>query len=112
MTKLMAAAAVFLTLGTGAAWAQAAPGSTAGVAIDQREANQQKRIEQGIASGQLTGKEAANLERREASIARQEARMRARDGGELTARDRKVLNRRLDNTSAAIHRDKHNNRTQ
>lgn len=110
MRKLLAAC-VFLVLGAGGAMAQVAPGSTPGTAIDQREVNQQKRIEQGIQSGQLTGKEAANLEKREASISRQEARMRARDGGELTTHDRKVLNRRLNNTSAAIYRDKHNGRT-
>jgi hypothetical protein len=42
------------------------------------------------------------------SIKRQEERMRARDGGQLTKQDRAVLNRRLDNTSRAIYRNKHN----
>jgi hypothetical protein len=42
------------------------------------------------------------------SIQRQEDRMRARDGRELTAKDRAVLDRRLDNTSGAIYNKKHN----
>jgi hypothetical protein len=86
------------------------PGSTTGAGIDAREANQQRRIQQGINSGSLTQGEAARLERRELSIARQEQRMRAHDGGELTARDRQILNNRLDRTSGAIYREKHNGR--
>ena len=42
------------------------------------------------------------------SIQRQEERMRARDGGQLTKQDRAVLNRRVDNTSYAIYNKKHN----
>jgi hypothetical protein len=34
--------------------------------------------------------------------------MRARDGGQLTPHDRQVLNTRLNRTSNAIYRDKHN----
>jgi hypothetical protein len=86
------------------------PGSTTGAGIDQREANQQQRIQQGINSGSLTQGEARRLEHREQSIANQEQRMRARDGGQLTARDRAVLNNRLNRTSSAIYRDKHNGR--
>ena len=89
-----------------AAFAQA-PGSTTGAAIDAREANQQRRIEQGIQSGSLTKGQAAGLERRELSIQRQEDRMRARDNGQLTMRDRQVLNNRLNRTSGAIYRAKH-----
>jgi hypothetical protein len=86
------------------------PGSTTGARIDAREANQQGRIEQGIKSGELTRGEANRLEHREQSIAAQEQRMRARDGGQLTAHDRTVLNNRLNRTSNAIYREKHNAR--
>jgi hypothetical protein len=105
--KPLSIVSVFVFLGCGSAWAQA-PGSTTGAGIDAREANQQQRIEQGIKSGTLTPRETQKLERREMSIQRQEDRMRARDGGELTAKDRAVLNRRLDNTSGAIYNKKHN----
>jgi hypothetical protein len=103
-------AAVFITgaLCTGS-YAQA-PGSTTGAGIDQREANQQRRIEQGVNSGALTRGETNRLEHREQSIANQEQRMRARDGGQLTTHDRQVLNNRLNRTSNAIYRDKHNGR--
>jgi hypothetical protein len=94
-------------IGASAAWAQA-PGSSTGAGIDAREANQQRRIEEGVKSGTLTPGETRRLERREMSIQKQEERMRARDGGELTQHDRAVLNRRLDNTSGAIYRKKHN----
>jgi len=97
----------FVLIACGSAFAQA-PGSTTGAGIDAREANQQQRIEQGVKSGSLTPRETQKLERREMSIQRQEDRMRARDGGELTAKDRAVLNRRLDNTSGAIYNKKHN----
>ena len=85
-------------------------GSTPGVGVDQRAANQQQRIQQGINSGSLTAGEAQRLERQQASIGAQEQRMRARDGGELTARDRAVLNARENRASNAIYRDKHNGR--
>ena len=106
--RMLAVAAIGLSI-SASAFAQT-PGSTTGAAIDAREAEQQRRIQQGINSGALTPGEAARLERRESSIERQEQRMRARDGGELTRRDREVLNERLDRTSRAIYHDKHNAR--
>jgi hypothetical protein len=106
-TTRLAMLAAIVCIGCGPAFAQA-PGSTTGAGVDAREANQQQRIEQGIKSGTLTPKETQKLERREMSIERQEQRMRARDGGELTAKDRAVLDRRLDNTSRAIYNKKHN----
>ncbi len=75
--------------------------------INAREENQQDRIAAGVDSGALTAAETARLEGREASIDRQEARMRARDAGHLTAYDRRVLEHRLNGTSRAIHRQKH-----
>jgi len=106
MRKSIIAVLVTAVIG-GSAWAQA-PGSSTGAGIDEREANQQRRIEQGIKSGTLTPGETKRLEGREMSIQRQEERMRARDGGQLTKQDRAVLNRRLDNTSRAIYKKKHN----
>lgn len=107
MKSILLASIVATFVGFGSAWAQA-PGSSAGAGIDAREANQQQRIQQGINSGALTPGETRRLERRESSIQRQEERMRARDGGELTKQDRAVLNQRLNNTSKAIYRNKHN----
>jgi hypothetical protein len=78
--------------------------------INQRRAFQQHRIAKGVRSGQLTARETGRLERREASIGRQERHMRAADRGHLTRVDRVRLNRRLNRTSRGIYRDKHNAR--
>jgi len=109
MRYLVLLTTVFVGAAQLPAYAQSS-GSTTGAGIDQRESNQQARIQQGINSGALTPGEAGRLEHREQSIANQEQRMRARDGGELTAKDRAVLNNRLNRTSNAIYRDKHNNK--
>lgn len=79
--------------------------------VDQREANQQARIAQGVKSGQLTPGETAHLERREAHISNEIARDRAANGGHLTASERAQVNRQQDRTSNAIYRDKHNGKT-
>jgi hypothetical protein len=84
----------------------AAPAMAQGV--NARQDRQHHRIEQGVRSGALTRHEARRLHRRERSIARQERRMRWRNGGYLTPRQRHVLNKRLNRTSRAIYRTKHN----
>jgi hypothetical protein len=71
-----------------------------------RAVNQQQRIYAGVQNGSLTGKEYSNLQRREQSIAAQRYRD-VHDGGGLTAYERQRLNNRLDNTSQAIYREKH-----
>ena len=76
--------------------------------INARKENQQDRIAQGVKSGQLTAGETRHLEAREVHINRQERRMRAADGGHLTAADRAKINREQNRTSRAIYRDKHN----
>jgi hypothetical protein len=74
-------------------------------AIDQREANQQQRIQQGISSGQLSPKEATRLERQEGRIAAQEDRMKA--DGKLSKAERARLNREQNRESKRIYRQKH-----
>jgi hypothetical protein len=75
--------------------------------INQRREHQQQRIGQGIRSGRLNARQGARLERREASIGRQERHMRFADRGHLTRVDRVRLNHRLNRTSRAIYRAKH-----
>ncbi len=105
-------AAVAVTLG-GAAFAQApAAAPTDPLAtprIDQRQANQQKRIDQGVASGQLTPKETARLEKREAKIAADEAQAKA--DGKVTKTERRHLRREENRASKAIHKQKHDRQT-
>lgn len=93
--------------------AQAAPvaSATAPVkrpTIRQRQANQQRRIGQGIKSGQLTAREGARLERKEARVNREVARDRAANGGKLTPGERRSINRQQNRLSRQIYRQKHN----
>jgi hypothetical protein len=85
-----------------------APAPRHAAAINQRRGEQQRRIGQGVRSGQLTAGETRRLERREVSIGREERHMRASHQGRLNRADRVALNRRLNRTSRAIYRDKHN----
>ena len=78
--------------------------------VDQREANQQARINQGVRSGELTPGETARLQNREGRINNEIARDRAANGGHLTPGERARVNRQQDRASAAIARDKHNGR--
>lgn len=83
-----------------------------GKTIQQRKENQQDRIAQGVKSGQLTAKETANLEHKEARINREEHRDRAANGGKLTPQEKRQINRQQNRVSRDIHRDKHNDRVQ
>lgn len=80
--------------------------------VNQRLENQQDRINQGIKSGELTRKEAGNLEAKDARIKNNERFDRKQDNGKLTPADRKSLNKQLNKASRNIYKDKHNNRTQ
>jgi hypothetical protein len=101
------------TFGLPGAYAQssgagAAPMSPAPQTIQQRKENQQDRIANGVQSSQLTAGETKKLEGREAGLNREERRMRAADGGKLTAADRARLNRQQNRLSEQIYDDKHN----
>ena len=76
--------------------------------INQRKENQQDRIANGVASGQLTAGETANLERKESNLNKEENLMRSEDNGKLTGADRKVLNQQQNQLSNQIYQDKHN----
>jgi hypothetical protein len=75
--------------------------------VNGREANQQQRIANGIQSGKLSPQEASNLEKREASVQRQEQHDMAEHGGHLTKGEQNRLNQRQNNISKSIHKDKH-----
>jgi hypothetical protein len=96
-------AALALTAG-GVVFAQTPTPSTPN--LDKREARQQKRIDQGVSSGQLNAKETNRLDKREAKLAADEAAAKA--DGKVTYAERKKLQREADRDSAAIYRQKHN----
>ncbi len=86
-----------------AAHAQEQPAAVA----TQRDANQQERIEQGLQSGQLSSKEAGQLERDEQHLDRTEARD-LKSGGALTPQEKAQITRQQNQVSHDIYQDKHN----
>ena len=111
MTALVLAA-------SGAAFAQTTPApapavpavqttrnTTATPGLDQRQANQEKRIEQGVASGQLNKKETIRLEKREGKL--QADKLLAKADGKVTPQERKKLQREANRDSKAIYKQKH-----
>lgn len=98
-------AALAASLISGAALAQGAP-QNATQADTQRDINQQQRIEQGLQSGQLSTKEAGQLERQQQHI----DNMQARDlkNGAITPAEQARLNAAQNHASQSIYGDKHN----
>lgn len=80
-------------------------GSTDDPVVRKREQNQEKRIERGVKSGQLTPREAARLEREQAKIKRDEQQMKS--DGKLTVQERKKLKREQNRASKHIYNQKH-----
>ncbi len=74
----------------------------------QRNINQQRRIEQGVQSGQLTNRETARLERGQARVNRAEARAGA--DGHVSGREQARIQHRENVQSRHIYREKHNGR--
>ena len=79
--------------------------------INQRSANQQARINKGVADGQITPGGAAKADANQARINNQDSRMRSRDNGHLTANDRHKLAREQNRTSRGIYDRNHNSTT-
>jgi hypothetical protein len=79
--------------------------------IHDRKENQQNRIAQGISSGQLTARETARLESREARLNREVSRMRTNGGGTLTPAQHARVENQQDRLSRDIYRQKHDGQT-
>jgi hypothetical protein len=75
--------------------------------VDRRADRQQARIADGVASGELTPRETARMERKEARIDREVEAMRAANGGTLTPAERRSINRQQNRVSRQIYRNKH-----
>lgn len=82
--------------------------SFAGKRADRRQHNQQKRIQQGNQSGQLTQGEANALQKGQAHVDRVEDRAMA--DGKMTLREKRRLEKAQDHQSKKIYRLKHNGR--
>lgn len=78
--------------------------------VDQRQANQQERIGQGLQSGSLTAGEAQHLEKNEAKIQQQKNADMAAHGGHLTKSEQNQINHEQNAQSRQIYKDKHNSK--
>ncbi len=89
-----------LLLMTGISYAQAET-----PVIDQRQANQEQRIDNGIESGQLNEREANRLNKQQDHIDKMENR--AKSDGVMTKRERARIGAAQDRASRHIAREKH-----
>lgn len=79
--------------------------TTSTTRIDQRQANQERRIDAGVKSGQLTDKEAARLEKGQARIRKMEDKAAA--DGKVTKKERAKIEAAQDRQSRRIAKQKH-----
>jgi hypothetical protein len=73
--------------------------------VKERQERQQKRIAEGVKTGELTAKETKHLEAREVKI--QHDKKEAKEDGVVTRKERTQLRREQNRTSRAIYRQKH-----
>jgi hypothetical protein len=92
-----------MTVGAGLALA-------GGANVKARQVHQQRRIGQGVQSGELTRRETRHLERNAAAIHRSIVHDRI-DGGAFTPRERAKAQHRLNHQSRAIYRQKHDGKS-
>jgi hypothetical protein len=77
--------------------------------LDQRQVNQQNRIEKGVQSNQLTAQETLTLEKRAAKL--EADKQAAKADGNVTRAERNHLQHEANRNSRKIHHKKHNART-
>ena len=97
--KKLIFASLFMLFLAAAGYAQSTP------AVDQRQQNQRGRINQGVASGEVTSVEAAKLRSEQRRVKRAERRAKA--DGKVTKRERANLQRKQNQASRDIRRQKH-----
>jgi Ni/Co efflux regulator RcnB len=101
MKRILLSLAALAAVSAAPLAAQAAPWQS----INQRQANLEQRIDQGVRSGELTRAEAARLRGEFRSIARLEASYRRSHG--LSMRERADLDARFDRLSRQVMAEKH-----
>lgn len=92
----------------GGAFAQDS-GAAATPRVDKRQARQEQRIDQGVASGELNKRETKKLEAEQNRIDRVEDR--AKSDGVVTKGERAHLTRMQNKASRDIHHQKHDRQT-
>lgn len=104
-TVALATTLAFASLG---AFAQSAS-SPVTPRADAREARQDTRIQNGVASGELNAKETYRLEKQQANINQAEANAKA--DGKVTRAERRQIERKQDRASKNIRHQKHDAQT-
>jgi hypothetical protein len=103
------AVAATLAISAAGAFAQAASAPAGTPGIDQRQANQEKRIDKGIASGELNKRETRRLEKQQIAVNKVEDKAKA--DGTVTKAERRRLHKMQDRTSKNIYQQKHDAQT-
>jgi hypothetical protein len=104
---LMLAGICCTVLGTSLGVAQTVPDHPRVNEVNQRLDNQQARINQGLANGTMTGKQAARDEAHDANIAKRESVDEAKHNGHLTKGEQRRLNKSENKNSRRIYKQKH-----
>ena len=100
MKRVLLTVTAMALLMTGMAYAEAET-----PAIDQRQANQEQRINQGVASGQLNKREANRLNRQQRHINKVENK--AKSDGVVTKKERAKIATAQNRASRHLTREKH-----
>ena len=100
MQKVIWSAALLSMCATSLAFAQAGT-----PVVDQRQANQEKRIDQGIVSGQLNQRDANRLNNQQEHINKTEDK--AKSDGVVTKKERTKIAKSQDRASRRIAHQKH-----
>ena len=100
MKRVLFAVTAMALLMTGMAYAEAET-----PVIDQRQANQEQRVDQGVASGQLNKREANRLNKQQRQINKVDGR--AKSDGVVTKKERARINKTQNRSSRQLAREKH-----
>jgi opacity protein-like surface antigen len=100
MKKMLLAVSAMTLMTSGMVFAQAET-----PVIDQRQTNQEQRIDQGVASGQLNEREANRLNKQQEHVNKMEDR--AKSDGVMTKRERARIGAAQHRASRHIAREKH-----
>jgi hypothetical protein len=75
--------------------------------VNDRLANQNRRIDNGVKSGKLSPQQAQQLHRQDHAIRTQERADAAAHGGHITKPEQRQINHEQNQTSRQIHNEKH-----
>jgi hypothetical protein len=104
---LILASLCLTALGTSVGVAQTVPDHPRVNEVNQRLDNQQARINQGLANGTMSGRQAARDETHDANIAKRESVDEAKHNGHLTKGEQHRLNKSENKNSRRIYNQKH-----